>query len=265
MVSVDFNKKWWGSDYDWAESGDEWSAPWGGAEAQWYGSLFPRIHRYLPTGQAVEIACGYGRWTQFLKENSQHLTGVDISEVCIDACKERFKGESNLTFALNDGTTFPGIADQSLDFIFSFDSLVHVDKVTITGYLAEFRRTLKPEGVAFIHHSNLGAYERRYAALRRIPKALGVLQRLHVMDYHRGRDQFVSAQFVEQAAEEAGLRCIGQEVVTWLTRRTFLDCISVIVPQESPAVRPNVVLRNRRFNREPAFTAHVASIHSPAP
>ena len=68
MVSVNYNKKWWGQDYDWSEAGDEWSRPWGGPEAQWYGSLYPRIHRFLPTGQVLEIACGHGRWTQFLKD-----------------------------------------------------------------------------------------------------------------------------------------------------------------------------------------------------
>lgn len=264
MVSVDYNKNWWGRDYDWAESGDEWSAPWGGAEAQWFGSLLPRIHRYLPAGEVVEIASGFGRWTQFLKDQSGHLTGVDISDVCIDACKERFKDEPNLDFVLNDGTTFPGIANQSVDFVFSYDSLVHADRATIAGYLTEFRRTLKPGGVAFIHHSNLGSYARRLAPLRKIPHSVGALQHLHVMDYHHGRDPGVSAKFVEQAALDAGLRCISQEVITWITKHTLLDCISVIVPEESPAKHENVVLRNRQFTKEPAYIAQVAAAHQPS-
>ena len=45
-------------------------APVGRADAQWYGSLLPRIHRFLPTGQVLEIACGYGRWTQYLKDTA---------------------------------------------------------------------------------------------------------------------------------------------------------------------------------------------------
>jgi SAM-dependent methyltransferase len=263
MVSVDFNKNWWGKDYAWPESGDEWSAPWGGAEAQWYGSLFPRIHRYLPAGEVVEIACGFGRWTQFLKDHSGHLTGVDISKVCVDACTERFKDEPNVDFVENDGTTFPGIADKSVDFIFSFDSLVHADQGTLTGYMAEFRRVLKPEGVAFIHHSNLGAYARRYAPLRKVPKLLTGLRKARIIDFDHMRDPFVSAESVAAAAKGAGLRCIGQETTTWLGRRTLIDCISVIVPDESPAKQPNHVVKNRTFQSEPKYVSQLASVYLP--
>ena len=263
MVSVDFNKTWWGKNYDWAEAGDEWSRPWGGPEAQWYGSLYPRIHRYLPAGEILEIACGFGRWTEYLKDHCNHLTAVDLSENCIAACREWFDGDERLRFITNDGTTVPEVADASIDFVFSFDSLVHVDQTTISAYLVEIRRVLKPEGVAFIHHSNLGEYAGRYDPLHKVPRLMGALRRLHVLEYDHMRDRGVSAEFVASAAEDAGLRCIGQEVTTWLTRRTFIDCISVIVPQESPAERPNRVVRNRQFTREPAYVDQVASLYCP--
>lgn len=263
MVSVDYNKKWWGQNYDWSEAGDEWSRPWGGPEAQWYGSLFPRIHRFLPTGQVLEIACGYGRWTQFLKDQCEGLTGVDLSERCIDACRKRFGDDSNVRFFVNDGTTVPEVADASIDFIFSFDSLVHVDQTTIAAYLTEFRRVLKPEGAAFIHHSNLGGSSILSRQFRKIPKVGGALRRLHVLDHQLGRDFGVSAESVCSSAESAGLRCIGQEIIPWTTRRTLLDCISVIVPDESPAPRGNRVVRNRQFRREPGYVEQVALIHGP--
>lgn len=264
MASVDFNKSWWGGDYQWTDAGDEWSAPWGGAEAQWYGSILPRLHRYLPAGEVLEIACGFGRWTQFLQEHCDHLTGVDIAANCIEACRTRFQDDSRLSFVLNDGTTIPEVADASIDLIFSFDSLVHADQATLSAYMKEFRRVLKPEGVAFIHHSNLGAYARRHALLRKAPKLLGALHRLRLMNLHL-RDPHVSADSVAAAAEQAGLRCIGQEKTTWLTRRTLIDCISVIVPEESPASRTNHVVANRSFSSEPAYVAQVASVYSPSP
>lgn len=263
MVSVDSNKEWWGESYDWTEAGDEWSEPWGGAEAQWYGSLYPRIHRFLPAANILEIACGFGRWTQFLKEHCDQLTAVDLSEKCIDACRERFDGDERLRFITNDGTTVPEVADASIDFVFSFDSLVHVDQATISAYLGELRRVLKPEGVAFIHHSNYGAYAKRYAAIRTVPKLPGVLRRVHVLDFHHMRDQGVSAESVAAAAEQNGLRCIGQEIIPWVTSRTMIDCISVIVPDESPAKRPNHVVRNPEFNREGPYVKRVASVYLP--
>ena len=261
MVSVNYNKKWWGQDYDWSEAGDEWSRPWGGPDAQWYGSLLPRVHRFLPTGQVLEIACGFGRWTQFLKDQCEGLTGVDLSEKCIDACRERFADDSRLRFLTNDGTTVPEVADASIDFIFSFDSLVHVDQETIAAYLREFRRVLKPEGAAFIHHSNLGGSSGIARQFRKVPKVGGAFRRLHVLDNLWGRDFGVSAESVASSAESAGLRCIGQETIPWTTRRTMLDCISLIVPDESPAPRGNRVVKNRQFRHEPGYVDQVASIY----
>lgn len=262
MVSVGVNKAWWGETYDWEERGDEWSEPWGGAEAQWFGSLYPRIHHYLPAGQVLEIACGFGRWTQFLRDHCEHLTAVDLSEKCIEACKERFKDDDRLDFSTNDGASVPGVGDASIDFAFSFDSLVHVDRETITAYLIELRRVLKPDGVAFIHHSNYGACVK---GIRKVPKLPGALRRMHMIDFHHMRDPGVTAEFVAQAAERSGLRCIGQEVVPWVTNRTMIDCISVIVPEEGPVKRPNVVVHNKDFNREPAYVAKVDSVYSPQP
>lgn len=263
MVSVRVNQAWWGQDYDWAERGDEWSAPWGGAETQWYGSLYPRIHRFLPAGHILEIACGYGRWTQYLKDQCDQLTAVDLSQVCIDACKERFGSDERLTFTTTDGTSLPGVADASVDFAFSFDSLVHADLATMTAYMGELRRVLKPEGVAFIHHSNLGTYARRYWLLGKIPKLGGFLRRSHVLQPVYMRDPSVSAEAITDAAARNGLRVIGQELTPWLSHRTFVDCTSVIVPEESPAARTNQVIRNRRHGSEPTYVAQVSKVYRP--
>ena len=48
MPSVEDNRKVWGGTYDWPNSGDEWSAPWGGTEAQWHAVILPRLEPFLP-------------------------------------------------------------------------------------------------------------------------------------------------------------------------------------------------------------------------
>lgn len=263
MVSVDVNQAWWGRDYDWAERGDEWSAPWGSAEAHWFGSLYPRVHRFLPTGHILEIACGYGRWTQYLKDHCDQLTAIDLSEVCIEACKERFGSDEKLQFLTTDGLSIPGVADASVDFAFSFDSLVHADQATLTAYMGELRRVLKSEGVAFIHHSNLGAYAGRYALLSKVPKLIGGLRRARLLQPVYMRDPGVSAESVAEAAAANGLRVIGQELTPWLSHRTLVDCTSVIVPEESPAPRGNHVVRNRMHGGEPGYIARIARVYGP--
>ena len=62
------NKTLWDGEYNWSRCGDEWSTPWGGPLGEWQGFIFPRIQAYVPAHSIVEIGCGYGRWTQFLKE-----------------------------------------------------------------------------------------------------------------------------------------------------------------------------------------------------
>jgi hypothetical protein len=53
------------------------------------------------------------------------------------------------------------IENGSIDFAFSFDSLVHAESDVMSSYAHELARVLKPGGVAFLHHSNLDAVRRR--------------------------------------------------------------------------------------------------------
>ena len=128
-------------------AGDPWSKPWGSARGQWYGTIYPRIQGFLPAAAILEIAPGFGRWTEFLLEYCETLVGVDVSPKCIEACQERFADRSGARFEVNDGHSLPMVEDSSIDFAFSFDSLVHVEAETLAGYLSELARVLKPDGV----------------------------------------------------------------------------------------------------------------------
>ena len=160
MPSVEENVGIWDGDYEWHDEGEEWSREWGNSTAQWYGCVYPRIQRFLPAGRILELAPGYGRWVDFLLPHCDSYIGVDLSTRCIDACNQRFAGIDKATFATNDGVTLAMVADSSVDFVFCFDSFVHVEDETLASYLKELDRVLAPDGVAFIHHSNMGTYRR---------------------------------------------------------------------------------------------------------
>jgi hypothetical protein len=66
MPTVDENYSAWNERYRWSDQGEEWSQSWGGSEAQWFWAIHPRIHRFLPCEQILEIAPGFGRWTHYL-------------------------------------------------------------------------------------------------------------------------------------------------------------------------------------------------------
>jgi 2-polyprenyl-3-methyl-5-hydroxy-6-metoxy-1,4-benzoquinol methylase len=218
MPTVAWNERKWDERHDWAEEGDEWSHAWGGAHAQWLTSVWPRLASFLPTGALLEIAPGYGRWTQYLLPRCTSYVGVDLAPSCIDVCQRRFGNQSHATFAVNDGMTLPMIAEGSIDFVFTFDSLVHVEADVISSYVHEFGRILSPDGVAFIHHSNVGIYSRSSRwrdllakGLEPLPVPEGVLGLAGLADWHNYRGRSMTAQRFAAMVEEVGLACPGQE------------------------------------------------------
>jgi ubiquinone/menaquinone biosynthesis C-methylase UbiE len=227
MPSIDSNQKTWKQPSAWRNNGDEWSEPWGTTKMQWYGSILPRIMNHLPCEHILEIACGYGRWTQFLLQNSLRLTAVDLVPECISACRSRFSGNSNFTCFENDGKSLSMIPDHSVDFVFSFDSLVHANIEVIQAYIEQLSRILKPNGKGFLHHSNLGQYAKMYARTRHVRSMRPVLSRLGILetDYH-WRDWSVSADKVRKILEISGLNCNSQETVNWRTRNARIDCFT---------------------------------------
>ncbi len=169
MPTVEQNLFLWGKADGWKDDGDKWSVKWGSTELEWSTSIFPRIRKFLPAPTILEIAPGFGRWTQFLKGFCDQLIAVDVSPACIERCKERFASDSHVRCYVNDGRSLPMVEDASVDFAFSFDSLVHVEADVIAAYLNQLGKKLKPDGFAFLHHSNLGAYRNSIW----LPKTIG--------------------------------------------------------------------------------------------
>src|SRR5215470_11491270 len=198
--------------YDWKDAGEEWSEPWGSSAAQWAGTILPRIRDCLPAETILEIAPGFGRWTHYLKDYCQELWVVDASSECVEACSRRFAGEPYVRCYLNDGRSLSMIPDASLDFVFSFDSFVHLRRELVEAYLRELKRTLKIGGKGFIHHSNLGAYADLLS--ERVPQPMRkLLRKIKILDWERGRNPTMSADRFRSLCAQTGLNCISQELI----------------------------------------------------
>ena len=263
MPTTAENAAIWDGRHDWSHGGEMWSERWGGSEAQWHGTLLPRIHRFLPAETILEIAPGYGRWTQYLRRYCDRLILVDLSAQCIEACRERFAGDSHITFFVNDGSSLAMIEDDSIDFVFSFDALVHVEAEVMAAYVDELSRKLKPNGAGFIHHSNAGRYERYFGAARRI-QPRGLRHRLvswRLIDHDEWRALTMTADRFAAACEAVGLECIAQELVNWNTRR-LIDCLSTFTRSSSMWSRRARVLENPRFMAEARAVRHWAPLYT---
>jgi ubiquinone/menaquinone biosynthesis C-methylase UbiE len=261
MPTIELNEKHWGRNYAWPEDGDEWSRPWGGTEAQWWWTIVPRIHTYVPVASMLEIAPGFGRWTQYLKELSRDLTVVDLNANCIQKCKERFGSSTNITYHVNDGTSLAMIPDNSIDMVFSFDSLVHVEFPVLEAYVNQLAKKLTPDGVGFFHHSNIGTYSSRWKYTNRIPKKIKqYLTKKGILNYYHLRAFSVTAARFEELCNSAGLCCISQEMVNW-RQRLLIDVFSVFTHKNSKWVRPNRVIKNYSFMEEAKRIQRLSSLY----
>lgn len=192
-------QKYWNNEWAWSHGGDEWSEFFGGSDKLWTDIVYPKISNYLK-GSVLEIAPGFGRITQYLKTIVTDLTIVDLNPLCIDKCKERFGND--IKYYVNDGRNLNMIENESLDFIFSWDSFVHMNEEVINSYLSEIHRVLKPDGYSVIHHSFLfGGNE---ISFRNIA----------------GRSNMTPSRFKE-LVENNNLQVINQEEIIWAMTDTI--------------------------------------------
>lgn len=245
MATVTENREFY-KDYDWSSGGEEWADAWGGSDMQWYGSILPRIHLFLPAKNIVEIGSGYGRWANYFLPQCEKLTLIDLNRECVDACSERFAKNPKITCVQNEGCSLDFIDDKSIDLFFSFHSLVHADDETMKEYVGEISNKLTRNGVAFLHHSNAKAY---------VNDVKIVIELL--TDY---RDITMSAEKMKQFADDAGLRCSTQELINWETEE-LLDCFSVLAHRNSLWGRTEKTIVNDQFMGEMAHFGRLAEIY----
>ncbi|MGG7153602.1 class I SAM-dependent methyltransferase, partial [Clostridium neonatale] len=102
----------------------------------------------------LDFACGKGRIAEVIRNKCRSLICCDISKEAIDSCKERFKKFENVKYIVGKENEID-FEDSSIDFIYSWDAMVHFSYKNIDRYLCEFFRIVKPGGYVFIHYSNL--------------------------------------------------------------------------------------------------------------
>lgn len=235
---------------------------WGSIDMQWYGSLLPRIHTFLPAATILEIAPGAGRWTQFLKDHCSKLILVDLSAQAMVRCRKRFKDCSHIQYYVNDGRSLSMVRNDSVDLIFSFNSLVHADADALEAYVRECALKLSKDGVGFIHHSNLGYYTPLYRRFSKVPALGRHLCRLAGFGEVYLRSFNTSAMTFRRVAESHDLSCIRQEFITWRDSRVYLDCLTTFTRKGSCFDREARTIWNRRFRKEIRYISALSHLYS---
>ncbi len=242
--------------------GNAWSKDWGSIDMQWYGALLPRIHSLLPARTILDLATGAGRWAEFLKDLCSHLILVDVSATAIQRCRTRFAGYDHIECHVNDGKSLAMVPDNSVDLIFSFNSLVHVDEDAMRAYISQFASKLTEDGAGFIHHSNLDDYSDVHSRLSGFPLVGKQLLKWKGLGEVYNRSFNVSGEKVRQFAQASGLSCVSQELITWRGSRVFLDCLTTFTRKGSQLDRPNKILWNSKFHKEMESIADISRLYS---
>jgi SAM-dependent methyltransferase len=253
MADVETNRQIWEEGWDWSRAGEEWSSWWGGTPALWYGGLLPRIHAFLPAETILEIGPGFGRWTDYLRDACERLVVVDLAEKCIEHCRQRFGDAPNIDYHVNDGRSLAMVDDESIDFAFSFDSLVHAEADVLEAYLTQLAAKLKPDGIAFLHHSTAGDFGPLNGLVRRMPERLRrpLVNRGALIDAYAWRAESVTADGVASHCHKVGLACVAQEKINWERGGPYLmDALTLVTRRGSPWERDRRLSRNPFFRRD---------------
>ncbi|MEO5625136.1 MAG: class I SAM-dependent methyltransferase [Dokdonella sp.] len=112
-------------------------------------SAFPRARAL-----ALDFGCGAGRLSRALAEYFTQVIGVDVSSSMIAIARELNADIANIEFRENASSRIDGIADASVDFVFSHIVLQHIPQALALGYVAEFFRVLAPGGIAVFQFVN---------------------------------------------------------------------------------------------------------------
>jgi ubiquinone/menaquinone biosynthesis C-methylase UbiE len=149
------NRGIWES-WDWTGGGDEWTL-----SPEWKESLISNVLcRYVPKGgHILEIGPGAGRWTGILIDRADQFTAVDVAESCVRMCQTKFGTKPRTTFLVGNGEDLRGVADGSVDTLWSFGVFVHINIAETYRYMRDFRRVMRPGSVGIVHHGQSGGID----------------------------------------------------------------------------------------------------------
>jgi SAM-dependent methyltransferase len=99
--------------------------------------------------RALEIGCGPGRLMRPMSRHFLEIHGVDVSHPSVAQARENLRDLPNARLHLSQGAGLAGFAEESFDFIYSYDFFPHLSSRDIAlDFLREIRRVLRPGGLA---------------------------------------------------------------------------------------------------------------------
>jgi ubiquinone/menaquinone biosynthesis C-methylase UbiE len=113
--------------------------------------VVPFLSRYgfSPEGQTMlELGCGAGRMTHSFATHFRRVIALDVSAEMLQRGQQMLQGMENVAWKHANGVDLSGVADESVDFAFSYLVLQHLpDERLVRTYVKEMFRVLRPSGI----------------------------------------------------------------------------------------------------------------------
>ncbi|MFE9193645.1 class I SAM-dependent methyltransferase [Micromonospora sp. NPDC007208] len=129
---------------------------------------FIRRHLASRPGRVLDLGCGPGHLTGYLRELGVDATGIDLVPEFIAHARAAHPG---VEFQLGSMERLD-IADGSIDGILAWYSLIHLPPQELDGFLREFRRVLVPAGrlvLGVFDAEEVGAFDHKVLTAYRWP------------------------------------------------------------------------------------------------
>jgi SAM-dependent methyltransferase len=114
-------------------------------------ALFARLEHHAlvpPTSRALDFGCGVGRLSQALAGRFEKVDGVDISSSMIERANSINRFNERCTYHHNPESDLRLFPDASFTFIYSNITLQHIPPPLAMGYISEFIRLMRSDGLA---------------------------------------------------------------------------------------------------------------------
>ncbi|MGH8980335.1 MAG: class I SAM-dependent methyltransferase, partial [Acidimicrobiales bacterium] len=108
-----------------------------------------------PESTVLDFGCGTGRVARYVAPHCAELWAVDVSPRMLELTRERLPDATNLRFAFCEEVSIPEVAASSVDVVYSFLVLQHLEREDAYLALRELHRVLRPGGAAILTFPNL--------------------------------------------------------------------------------------------------------------
>lgn len=159
-VSTQINRDYWNAQA--SSKQVNWHiAHTGPDEAEFYATgknainaLFFNDFGIIPQNALVlDIGCGKARVLNALHAARPDCkcVGVDISQIMISHCYDRFTTEQNMFFVCGSGKDFSIFPEHTFDTVYSCHVLQHLPRSVTYSYIKDIHRILKPNACCALH------------------------------------------------------------------------------------------------------------------